>query len=471
MDTNIQKYKYLLKNVGLITISNFSSKILTFILVPLYTNVLSTEEYGLYDMSISIVQLMLPFFTLNIVDSVLRFLMDKTVGKGDVISISLRYTIRSYLFILVIFILCFITHLFPMIDGYEIYLLLYYVTYSLHSLFANYAKGLEDVSAVAISGMIGTFLMLAFNILFLLVINYGLSGFYLANILAAFVQCVYLFFRLHLWKMIQVRFNTDIEKKMIAFSVPLIFSTVGYWVNGVSDRYVVAFVCGTAATGLLSVAYKIPSMINVLQSFFSQAWQISAIKEYSEGGYTFYENLFGTLNLFMSFACSVLIMLSRPLAGLLYAKDFYKAWMYVPFLLVNSVVMSTYNFLTPILSAKKSVRNLAISSIAGALTNIFLNFVLVYNIGIQGATISTVVSNFIICTIRRNSVREVICIKLYIRIVLSWLLLSVQAGLESYTDLFFVQPFVLFIICMLHFKFIQKFKIIAYGLLQKIKHS
>ena len=42
-------YKYLFKNIGLLTISNFTSKILTFLLVPLYTNVLTTEEYGTYD--------------------------------------------------------------------------------------------------------------------------------------------------------------------------------------------------------------------------------------------------------------------------------------------------------------------------------------------------------------------------------------------------------------------------------------
>lgn len=38
------KYSYLLKNIGLMTISNMSSKLLAFLLVPLYTSVLSTEE-------------------------------------------------------------------------------------------------------------------------------------------------------------------------------------------------------------------------------------------------------------------------------------------------------------------------------------------------------------------------------------------------------------------------------------------
>lgn len=42
----MKKYKYLFKNVGLLTISNFGSKILSFLLVPLYTSLLTTGEYG-----------------------------------------------------------------------------------------------------------------------------------------------------------------------------------------------------------------------------------------------------------------------------------------------------------------------------------------------------------------------------------------------------------------------------------------
>ena len=43
----MNRYRYLFKNIGLLTISNFSSKFLVFFLVPLYTNILTTEEYGI----------------------------------------------------------------------------------------------------------------------------------------------------------------------------------------------------------------------------------------------------------------------------------------------------------------------------------------------------------------------------------------------------------------------------------------
>ena len=85
------KYKYLIKNMGILTLSNFSSKILVFLLVPLYTSVLSTTEYGIYDLVVSTIQLIFPIITANIVDAVMRFSMDKRYDTKDIASIGIKY--------------------------------------------------------------------------------------------------------------------------------------------------------------------------------------------------------------------------------------------------------------------------------------------------------------------------------------------------------------------------------------------
>ena len=95
----MSKSSYLIKNMGILTISNFSSKILVFLLVPLYTSVLSTKEYGTYDLAVSTATLLYPILTLNIVDAVMRFLMDKESDKKAIASIGLKYvSISSVLF-------------------------------------------------------------------------------------------------------------------------------------------------------------------------------------------------------------------------------------------------------------------------------------------------------------------------------------------------------------------------------------
>ena len=72
-----KKYKYLGKNTLIFTISSFGTKFLSFFLVPLYTNVLTTKEYGIIDIINTSGILMTYIFTLNISDAVLRFAIEQ----------------------------------------------------------------------------------------------------------------------------------------------------------------------------------------------------------------------------------------------------------------------------------------------------------------------------------------------------------------------------------------------------------
>ena len=77
----MEKYKYLVKNIGALTIGQFGTNFLVFLLVPIYTSILSTEDYGTYDLIYNTVLLLVPFLTLNIAESTLRFSIDNNSEK------------------------------------------------------------------------------------------------------------------------------------------------------------------------------------------------------------------------------------------------------------------------------------------------------------------------------------------------------------------------------------------------------
>ena len=276
--------------------------------------------------------------------------------------------------------------------------------------------------------------MVGGNIFFLLVLKEGLPGFFLANIIAQGISAIYLLIKLKLWVYLK---NLNVEKilirEMLVYCLPLLASTIGWWVNSASDKYVVAFMLGVSANGILSVSYKIPQIINVVQSIFIQAWQISAIKEYGEKDTArFYGKTFLIINVFMCAACSWLILLTRPLAYLMYAKDFFQAWQYVPFLLISSVFNCASGLLGPILSAQKNSKAMMWSAIIGASVNIIMNITLIHYIGIQGATIATLICSIIIYEVRKSAVGKDIIIERYKVVIVTWLLLCVQAFVEIY---------------------------------------
>ena len=251
----MNKSKYLMKNMGILTISNFSSKILVFLLVPLYTSVLSTTEYGSYDLAVSIATLLYPILTLNIVDAVMRFSMDQTYDKKYIAYIGMKFVFLSIVIFGIGMYMLNITGLWSNINGLELFVFFYYISYVFNQFLIQFAKGLEKVIDMGVAGVVSTVVTIASNVLFLLVFKWGLIGFFFANILTQLMSCLYLAVRIKVWKYIDFKCsNKQLQKEMLLYSIPLIVTTVGWWVNSTADKYVVVFMLGFASNGVLSVA-------------------------------------------------------------------------------------------------------------------------------------------------------------------------------------------------------------------------
>lgn len=439
---NKGKYRYLLKNMGILTIGNFSSKILVFLLVPLYTNVLTTEEYGIYDLVFTTIQLVYPILTADVTAGVLRYILDPKADNDKVLSIAIKYVLMGLPLVAVVLAIIHALNLAPAINeipGLELIIFTYYIFYVLNQLFIAYGKGLERVKDVVIASVISSVIMLGANVIFLVYLHTGLKGFFIANLLGQIAPVVYYVIRLPLIGHVSLAYITNrsvekdknwkvLEKELVLYSFPLIVVELGWWMNNASDRYVVAGLVGTTATGLLSVSYKIPSIINVIQSIFIQAWHISGVKEYEDGaGSSFYKSVFRYQSFVMVGSCAGLILLSKVLGRILFAKDFFIAWQYTPMLLISSVINAASGYFGSILSAKKDSKTIASSGLLGAFVNLVLNFVLVFFIGIQGACIATVISSSVIFFIRWRGCLDILEEGDISIAVVSWIVLIVQA--------------------------------------------
>ena len=179
------KYKYLLKNIGLLTLGQFGTKLLSFFLVPLYTNILSTGEYGTYDLFSTTTSLLIPVLTLNAGEAIAVFALDKNYkNKGSILSVGLKFSIIGSILVTVL------TAIFVLINGvfdlvqlfneFWFFLPLMFFLSVLSSVMTNFARGIEKVKEIAVGGVLCTLAMISFNILFLVVIEWGLLGYFLA---------------------------------------------------------------------------------------------------------------------------------------------------------------------------------------------------------------------------------------------------------------------------------------------------
>ena len=236
----MKKYKDLLKNVGVLVISSFATKLLSFFLVPLYTSILSTAEYGLYDLFSTAMNLLFPVLTLCIQDAVLRYSMDPVHNKKEVLSIGLGIHVLSSVIIGLFLIInhCWI-HIVSL-DQYAFFFLTMYIFAGLVAIFNSFARSIDRIKEISIAAVLSTATGLTCNILFLTYFKLGLVGYFWASLLSSFVTIVFISIRIKIFDYIILSgIRLKIVISMITYSSPLVLNAIGGWVNNASDRYIV----------------------------------------------------------------------------------------------------------------------------------------------------------------------------------------------------------------------------------------
>ena len=408
----MNKYKRLAKNILLLLLGNFVTKILSFLMVPFYTSILSTSDYGTADLISTTVLLTLPIFSILMDEAIMRFALDTSQDKKVVFKTAMTISTIGFLIALCI---SPIILLFEALRPYYIFVILYYVSLWLYNLFSNYVKGLDKINITTMAGIIHTFFYLGINILGLAVLKWGVYGYLLAIDLSNLIAAFFLFFYCKLYKNLDEfkKFDFKLAKEMIRYSVPMIPDYISWWVNNASDRYILAFFCGTSVTGIYSVAGKIPTILNSLTSIFSSAWKISAVDNFgSKESIAFYNRIYRVYSGFLVMSAAALIFVTKFLASILYSKDFFIAWKITPILILAYIFSAQAIFLGSIFTSAKKTNSMFVASTAGAIVNVIFNFILIPKFGGMGAAIATAVGYFVIYIMTIILTRKIIKIDL-----------------------------------------------------------
>lgn len=422
------KYKTLLSNTFLISLGTFGSKLLTFVMVRFYTGVLTPADYGTADLIMQTANLLLPLVSLGITNGVFRFALDRKEQRRSI------FTIGFYTILVGSLILLAALPLLSNSESLREYTLLigvYTLASCLHSLCAQYIRAEGKTALFAVQGVINTALVIGFNITFLLVFRMGVFGYVMSVVAADGICTLFLVLREKLWKLWLPKPEGQLWNAMLRYSIPLIPATIFWWITSVSDRYMVAYFLGTDANGLYAVACKIPTVLTLLSTIFMEAWQFSAIQEATgdrEVHIRFYTQVWSAFLAVMVMAGSVIIVLCRLEIRMLSTQQYYEAWKYIPTLSMAMVFSAFSSFMGSVYVVTEKSRLSLWTALWSALANIFLNFLLIPRIGIQGAAIATLASYVLCFAIRALTSRRLIPFTLFTpRLIGSGLLLAIQS--------------------------------------------
>ncbi|MBR5011423.1 MAG: oligosaccharide flippase family protein [Clostridia bacterium] len=400
----MNKYSALAKNTVIFAIGTFSSKILSFIMVFFYSRAMQTAEFGMLDILINSAALMLPLAMLGITNAIIRFGLDDENKKSDVFTSGLIAVGIGFGVLIVV------SPAIMLIDDLKNYVVLLYayvLMSALRHICSFFVRANNQPKLFAIDGVFSTFMTCILTLIFLIPLKMGIVGYMLAIILADLSSVIFLSINGRLWSFVNFKgLNKRLTGTMIKFSLPLMPTSLLWWVVNVSDRYFVKYMLGDSANGLYAAAYKVPTILTLVATIFLDAWQISAVTEHkSEERNSFYSNIFKTFQGGVFVVGSLLIITAKLVTKILLAESYYDSWQYIPVLIFATVFISFVTFLGNIyLAEKKNVATL-LTTLVGAVLNLILNYFLIKQMGAQGAAVATLISYVVVFVIRAVDIK------------------------------------------------------------------
>ena len=406
------KEKTLIKNTLLFSVGNAGSKLLMLIMVPLYTYFVTVEQMGQYDVVHTYVGLFAPFSCLAINEGIYRWLLNERQDKNQNV---LRSGLTvSALFVAIFDVLAAIL-LLVMHYQYTVEFILLVTTQSMYTLAQFTTRGLRNNKIYAFQGIVYVVTLVACNIIMVIWLKWQARGLLYSMIIAFIVTTVYMCIvqRLVTNYIIKGRFDKELVKELIKYSLPMVPNNVAWWLVSASNRLVINWSIGDAANGIYAVAMKFPTLVNMLSTFFYQAWQEQAITEYSnEERDAYYTKIFRFYSKLLLSGIVLLFPVTKFIIIYFMDPSYHDAYLYVGFLYLSGVFNAFSAFYgTGYLSTKKTGGAFT-TTVIGAIANVAITFILIYLIGLYAAVIGSMVANLIIWVLRIIQTRKYFHIKL-----------------------------------------------------------
>lgn len=400
------KQKSVINNGSLYLFGNLFNKAIAFITVPVFTRILTAEEYGIVNTYTSWVALMAVIVGLSLGNSIRNAFVDmnKELGKY----ISSIFTLAGINFSVICIIYACISR-FIELPKILVWLCLVesFSNFIINALIMKYVmeeEAIKRTMLLVLPNLIGA-------ILSVILIQLLPGDKYYGRIIATcFISSI---FGIGIMVFYIARYRTLVNKKFwtyaLPISLPLIFHGVSCNVLGTSDRSVITYYCGAIETGIYSLIYNLSMVSNVLTSSAESVWiprltRALAHDDYEEANKDIYIYIYTVL-----FAFCGLLTIAPELVILLGGERYLSGLNLVFPIVASSFMMFIYGIYVNIEFFYKKTGMIAIATFVAASTNLLLNFIFVPKFGAVAAAYTTLVSytiSFILHSINAHRIND-----------------------------------------------------------------
>lgn len=376
------------------TVGNMLIKGINFLSLPLFSRLLNTEEFGIYNVFVSYEAILYVIIGMAIHSSIrsanIKF-------KGNIneytSSVSIIYLVNAMIMLFIA--LIFNKQLSKLLafDKLIIVLLIFYSLGSaLLSLYNNYISleySYKKYLLVSFLNSVGNVCISLVLILTIFKKKRDIGRIVGATsticILAFFILCI-------MYKKAKPKINKSYWKFAVKYSIPIVPHGISQVLLAQFDRIMIRSIVGNAAAGIYSLAGNIMLILTIITDSISTAWSTWFYDQISENRIESINKRAKQLSFFFVVLTVGLLTISPELIIILGGKE-YSAGQYVAIpMIVDAFILFIYNIIVSSEYYKNKTTYIMLGTMVAMVINLITNYVFISKYGFIAAAYTTLFS-------------------------------------------------------------------------------
>jgi O-antigen/teichoic acid export membrane protein len=377
--------------------ANIFIAILSFLSLPIMTRLLSTDQYGLVSIFISIVSILEIIFILSI------------NGAIKINFIKENYNHREYLFsnlialiginIIFFLILLILNNNLAIKFNIPFFLIITAGITAIGGVFLNIKlsllQGKQESKLYSLISIMKESSIILFSLIAIALLKSNRElGYIYVTLIMTLLFSLYSF--LSLLKESKFVFKIKYVKDAIFFGLPLLPHALSGFLLKFVDQLIINQLVGASKTGIYSLGYKVGSLMHMVAISFNNAWQPIYWKLIKEEKWKEMNKLAQKFSFYIFWIAIILIIFSKEIIIIISERSYYEAMYITPFVVLSYTFFYLYTLYSGISYYKKKTWLISINTIVAVSVNIVLNYALIPLYGFKVAAITTLISYVIL---------------------------------------------------------------------------
>ena len=398
-----QEYLKLTKHTVIYGAGMMISKVISFIMLPIYTRYLTPADYGTVELLTSTIDVISMIVGLGLTGTIFKYYYEyeDQTDRNEVISTAAIMMIGIALFTAVCGVLLssrlsLLVFHHEQNDGYfRIIFTIYFLQQGTLIIPFMFMRAVENSKLFVLINLIKLFVQVAFNILFVVVFKMGIQGVLISTLLADSLIGLYLI--AHTFRKVGFRFSFSKSMKMVKFGYPFIFVSLSSFVLTYSDRYFLNTFSDLKTVGIYALAYKFGFlMAYIAVAPFMQTWEPQRFEiAKQDNALQIFNKVFLYFNIVVISLSLAIVLLVKDALAVMSGPAYHEAYKLVP-IIITAYVFQAWTFFCNLgIYIQEHSNYMAIASLISAVVVTILNYILIPKYGAYGAAWATAGAFFI----------------------------------------------------------------------------